>query len=429
MIEMSEKEQAEHLVRIVLDAVEKDRGTNVNLEEISSLVDEAESELSKENWKKALELAVRAKDRLRVTRMTIFDQWDQKKMESSTIFIGGVGALGCEVAKNLALMGVGRIVLCDYDDIELSNISRQMLFHEKDIGMKKADIAKERLLNMNESICVEAYSQKIQELPGKIYEECDILVSCLDSFVPRRYLNSVSVSLEKVFVDGGMEGLHGVVYVFHPPQTACRECNPMMAREERKAFCTLLGEARRKALGLTKEGRNAESELDFSEYARREQSRKIPTFVSTTSIIAGIQTQEVVKIVQGLGQPLYGKALFYLGEGNDQGVLFSTIPLKRNPSCPACSEIGKSERIIESANPAESLESFITRINNRYAYPDMLLFKHGLVLFDGESVSRGEFESLSALDKTLTELDIQDGDSILMVTQQRINPITITIHY
>ena len=429
MIEMSEKEQAEYMVGIVLDAVEKDRGTNVDLEQISSLLIEAKSELKKRNWKKALEVATKAKDKLRVSRMTVYDQWDQRRMESATIFIGGVGALGCEVAKNLALMGVGRIILCDYDDIELSNISRQMLFCEKDIGRKKTDVARERLRDMNGSASVETYSQKIQELPGKLFEECDVLVSCLDSFIPRRYLNSVSVSLEKALVDGGMEGLRGVVYVFHPPQTACRECNPMMAREERKAFCTLLGEARRKALGLTKEGRSVESELDFSEYTKKEQSKKIPTFMSTTSIIAGIQTQEVVKIIQQIGQPLYGKALFYLGEGNDQGILFSTVPLSKNPSCPACSEIAKSERVIESANPAESFESFITRINNRYACPDMLLFKHGMVLFDGEAFSSGECESLPALEKTLAELDIQDGDSLVMVTSQRINPVTITVHY
>ena len=425
---LKEKDEAEELVNLVLEALEKDSETNVDLSEIQTLVEEAVSELEKQNWKRAIELALKAKDRLRITRMTIYDQWDQMKMEKASVLIAGVGALGCEIAKNLALMGVGRIILCDYDDIELSNVSRQMLFREKNIGKKKADVAQERLLRMNESIAVEAYPQKIQELPGHIYEECDVLVSCLDSFVPRRYLNSVSVSLEKPFVDGGMEGLQGVVYVFHPPHTACRECNPMMAREERKAFCTLLGEARRKALGLTKEGKNPD-EIDFSEYLQKEQTKKIPTFMSTTSIIAGIQTQEIVKIIQGIGKPLYGKALFYLGEGNDQGILFSTIPLAKNPSCPACSDLGKSEKIIESASPSELFDSFVERINARYAYPDMLLFKHGMVLFDGESVTKGETQYVTILKKTLGELGIRNGDSILLVTQQRMNPITITVHY
>lgn len=425
-----EKEQAERLVRIVQDAVEKDSETNIDLSEIHSLVGEAVLELEKKNWERASQLATEAKDRLRVTRMTVFDQWEQSKMKKATVFIAGVGALGCEIAKNLALMGTGRIILCDYDDIELSNVSRQMLFREEDIGEKKADIAKKRLSEMNELITVEACSQKIQELPGHVYEESDVLVSCLDSFIPRRYVNSVSVSLEKPFVDGGMEGLQGVVYVFHPPQTACRECNPMMAREERKAFCTLLGEARRKALGLNREGKPPDDqEMDFSEYIRKEQTRKLPTFMSTTSIIAGIQTQEVVKIIQGIGKPLYGKALFYLGEGNDQGILFSTIPLAKNPSCPACSELGKSEKIIESASPSELFDSLIDRINTRYAYPDMLLFKQGMVLFDGESMAKGEPQYLASLNTTLSELGIQDGDSILLVTQQRMNPITIVIHY
>ena len=424
-----EKKKAEKLVRVIVDAVEKDSDTNIDLSEIRLLVEKAVSELERKNWEKTIELALKAKEKLRITRMTIYDQWDQRKMGKATVFIAGVGALGCEIAKNLALMGTGKIILCDYDDIELSNVSRQMLFREEDIGEKKVDIARKRLLKINDLISVEAYSQKIQELQGTIYEECDVLVSCLDSFVPRRYLNSVSVSLEKPFIDGGMEGLQGVVYAFHPPYTACRECNPMMAREERKAFCTLLGEARRKALGLTKEGKAPDEELDFSEYIRREQTKKIPTFMSTTSIIAGIQTQEVVKIIQDIGKPLYGKALFYLGEGNDQGILFSTIPLAKNPSCPACSELGKSEKITESASPSESLDSFVERINVKYAYPDMLLFKHGMVLFDGESVAKGESQYLPILKKKLAELGIKNGDSILLVTQQRMNPITITVHY
>lgn len=424
-----EEEKAERLIKVVMQAVEKDLETNIDLSGIEALVEEAFSEFERKNWKKAIELALKAKDGLRVTRMTVHDQWEQNKMEKSTIFIAGVGALGCEIAKNLALMGTGKIILCDYDDIELSNVSRQMLFREEDLGKKKAEIAQKRLLEMNEFISVEAYSQKIQDLPGSIYEECDVLVSCLDSFIPRRYLNSVSVSLERPFVDGGMEAFQGVVYVFHPPQTACRECNPMMAREERKAFCTLLGEARRKALGLDREGKALEEELDFSEYIRKEQTRKIPTFMSTTSIVAGIQTQEVVKIIQGIGKPIYGKALFYLGEGNDQGVLFSTIPLAKNPSCPACSELGKSEKIVESANPSELFDSFINRINSRYGYPDMLLFKHGMVLFDGESTARGEPQYLETLTKTLADLGIQNGDSIVLVTQQRMNPVTITVHY
>ncbi|MBU7019068.1 MAG: ThiF family adenylyltransferase [Theionarchaea archaeon] len=427
---MSEKkEKAQELVKVVVDALEKDSKTNIDLSEILPLVEDAVSELEKKNWERAIELALRAKDRLKITRMTVYDQWNQKKMEKTTIFVAGVGALGCEIAKNLILMGTGRVILCDYDDIELSNVSRQMLFRDEDIGKKKADVAQKCLLRMNEFTSVEAYSQKIQELPGTVYEECDVLVSCLDSFVPRRFLNSVSVSLEKPFVDGGIEGLQGVVYAFHPPQTACRECNPMMAREERKAFCTLLGEARRKALGLTRDGKDPEEELDFSEYIQREQTKKIPTFMSTTAIIAGIQTQEVVKIIQGIGKPLYGKALFYLGEGNDQGVLFSTIPLAKNPLCPACSEVGKSEKIIESAHPSELFDQFLDRINTRYAYPDMLLFKHGMVLFDGESILRGESQYLSNLKRSLEELGIQNGDSLLLVTQQRMNPITITVHY
>jgi len=87
--------------------------------------------------------------RERYDRQMRIEGWDQDLVSGSSVLIAGVGALGCEVAKNLALSGVGRLVLVDRDVVELSNLNRQMLFDESDIGLKKAEVAAKKLRAMN----------------------------------------------------------------------------------------------------------------------------------------------------------------------------------------------------------------------------------------------------------------------------------------
>lgn len=81
----------------------------------------------------------------------------------ATVFIAGMGALGCEVAKNLALMGIGKLIIADYDEIEVSNVSRQMLFCIEDSGKPKVEVAKQRLKELNPHVEVEAFYAKIEE--------------------------------------------------------------------------------------------------------------------------------------------------------------------------------------------------------------------------------------------------------------------------
>ncbi|MEM2041797.1 MAG: ThiF family adenylyltransferase, partial [Nitrososphaerota archaeon] len=88
----------------------------------------------------------------RYDRQMRISGWNQELVSGASVLIAGVGALGCEVAKNLALSGVGRIVLVDRDVVELSNLNRQMLFDESDIGRKKAEAGAEKLRAMNPHI-------------------------------------------------------------------------------------------------------------------------------------------------------------------------------------------------------------------------------------------------------------------------------------
>lgn len=152
-------------------------------------------------------------------RQSILKGWDQAVLKDAAVFILGVGALGCEIAKDLALVGVGKLVLCDLDTIETSNLSRQMLFRPGDEGRPKAEVAAERLKEMNPFMEVDFYFQKLQEIPMAVYEECDVIIAALDNIRARMDLNEIAIKLKKPMVEGGTVGFEGHVQVIVPEGT------------------------------------------------------------------------------------------------------------------------------------------------------------------------------------------------------------------
>ena len=149
-------------------------------------------------------------------RQQLIDGWDQEIVSEGCIMIVGVGALGCEIAKDFALMGIGKVVLVDLDTIETSNLSRQMLFKPGDEGRPKAEVAAERLKDMNPFLKVDFYFEKLQKLPMSVYEECDIVIAALDNFNARLDLNKICLRLKKPMVEGGTVGFEGHVQVVIP---------------------------------------------------------------------------------------------------------------------------------------------------------------------------------------------------------------------
>jgi molybdopterin/thiamine biosynthesis adenylyltransferase len=149
-------------------------------------------------------------------RQQLIEGWDQSVMDDSCIMIVGVGALGCEIAKDFALMGVGKLILIDLDTIETSNLSRQMLFKPGDEGRYKAEVAAERLKEMNRFLDVEFYNKKLQELPMSVYEESDVIIMALDNFNARMDLNKICLRLKKPIVEGGTVAFEGHVQIIIP---------------------------------------------------------------------------------------------------------------------------------------------------------------------------------------------------------------------
>jgi len=149
-------------------------------------------------------------------RQQLIEGWDQKVVDEACILIIGVGALGCEIAKDFALMGIGKLILVDLDTIETSNLSRQMLFHPGDEGRPKAEVAAERLKEMNPYLNVEFYFEKLQKLAMSVYEEADVVIAALDNFNARLDLNKICLKMKKPMVEGGTVGFEGHVQIVIP---------------------------------------------------------------------------------------------------------------------------------------------------------------------------------------------------------------------
>jgi len=215
----------------------------------------------------------------RFSRLRLIPWWDQGKIASCRLLVIGAGALGNEILKNAALLGFSQVIVVDMDRIEESNLSRAVLFRSEDIGGFKAEVA----ANAFRSLAPDA---RIVPVNGNLMESCglgllewsDVIVAGLDNREARLFINRSAWKVNRPWIDGGIEGINGVVRAFLPGQAPCYECTLGEVDWEllqKRMSCNLL------LLEPKAEG-------------------KIPTTPTISSIIAGLQVQEAVKLIHGL---------------------------------------------------------------------------------------------------------------------------------
>jgi molybdopterin/thiamine biosynthesis adenylyltransferase/DNA-binding transcriptional regulator YhcF (GntR family) len=218
---------------------------------------------------------------LRQDRLGTFDLiswWERDKVQAAKVMVVGAGALGNEVAKNLALMGMGHIFILDFDNIEAANLSRSVLFRERDNGRPKAEIAAARLHELNPDVKIQYFNGDVRTEVGLgVFRRMDAIIGCLDNREARLAVNRFCYRLNKPWVDGAIQELLGLVRVFVPEDGACFECTlTEQARREisMRYSCPLLGRANI-LLG------------------------KVPTTPTSASIVGGMQSQEALKLIHG----------------------------------------------------------------------------------------------------------------------------------
>ncbi len=168
------------------------------------------------------------KEQTRYLRQLIlpeFGEEGQLKIKNSKVLIIGAGGLGGPVSYYLAAAGVGHLIICDRDKVELSNLNRQILHGTNDIDVSKADSAHETLSNLNPSITVETHEVAVDDSNiAKYAEGVDVIVDCLDNVPSRFVINRYSIETGTAVVHAGIDCWTGQLTLLNPPHTPCVNC-------------------------------------------------------------------------------------------------------------------------------------------------------------------------------------------------------------
>lgn len=239
---------------------------------------------------------------------TLLSWFRKEKVSNARVLVAGAGALGNEVIKDLALFGVGNIFVVDFDRIEISNLTRSVLFREEDAfeHRYKAEVAAKRAMEINPQIKVTPIVGNLFSDVGlALYRSVDVIIGCLDSRLARYQLNRIAMRAGKTWIDGSIENLTGVVKVFTPGMS-CYECG--LSREEFNIIMLRTG---------------------CADVVRSQTSQgRVATTPVSASIVGAVQAQEALKIIHlssyGEEKPPYttlqGKMWRYEGLTNSTGI-------------------------------------------------------------------------------------------------------------
>lgn len=283
----------------------------------------------------------------RFARFKLINWWEQERLQKAKVLVIGSGALGNEILKNLALLGIGNIFIADMDNIENSNLSRSILFREKDNGEKKSEVAARVIKDIYPSINVQwFYGDIICDLGLGVYEWADIVIAGLDNREARLSVNRNCWKTNTPWIDGAIEQLNGLVRVFVPPYGACYECT--LSDVDWKII-----KSRRACGGLSRD------EMLLG---------KVPTTPTSASVIAGIQCQEAVKLLHGM-EVLESRGYMFNGLTHDSYV----IEYQKIEDCPSHETYDQIRNLNKSASSTSTRE-LINSIKNELGNDSVLEF-------------------------------------------------------
>ncbi len=246
-------------------------------------------------------------DEDRYARLEQIAWWDQSLLRNAKVLVAGVGALGNEILKNLALLGIGRIAAVDFDTVELSNLTRSVLFREEDRGQPKVQVAARRLAEINPDVRILPIQGDLSHEVGLgLLQRMDIVLAGLDSVGARVSLNQQCWQANVPWIDGALGELSGAVRVFLPPDSACYECG--------------LGQKDYQNLNALYSCNLLPRSVDVED--------QTPTTPTIASAIAAWQVQEAVKWLHGKAlEPDQG--IHFMGASNE----FHLLKYKRRSNC------------------------------------------------------------------------------------------------
>ena len=231
-------------------------------------------------------------------QMMLFGDEGQERLKKAHIFIAGAGGLGSPVSLYLAVAGVGTITIVDMDVVDQTNLNRQILHFDRDIGRKKTTSAKEKLREINPDITVHAIDVKIDETnAADLVGKADGIVDAMDNYPTRYLLNDLAIAKQIPFFHGGIRGFYGQATTIIPGTTPCLKCI----------------------------------------FPKAPPKEVFPVVGVTPGIIGTVQANEVLKYVLGIGELLTGRLFIWDG----MQAHAEEICMERNPYCEACGGVAK----------------------------------------------------------------------------------------
>lgn len=223
-----------------------------------------------------------------------FGEEGQEKLKRAKVFISGAGGLGSPVSIYLAAAGVGKIRIVDSDKVELSNLNRQILHWDRDVGKEKVDSAREKLQRLNQNVQLEGIREEITEDNIlQLVADCDLIVDAMDNFPTRYLLNKAALAKNIPFLHGAVYGFEGRATTIIPGKTPCLRCI----------------------------------------YPETPPAEKFPVIGVAPAVIGCIQATEAIKYILQIGELLSGRLLIYDG----LGLRFFEVEVKKDPECKECS--------------------------------------------------------------------------------------------
>jgi molybdopterin/thiamine biosynthesis adenylyltransferase len=232
----------------------------------------------------------------RYHRQLILPGWGeetQARLRASSVFIAGAGGLGSPVAQYLAAAGVGTLRICDSGKVELSNLNRQLLHSDRDLGKPKVRSAARTVRRVNPQVRVVPLREAIDEdSVEELVGDAQLILDCLDNFPTRQVLNALAVRRGLPMIHAGVTGYSGQITFLHPPATACLAC--IVPQSPPQEVFPILG--------------------------------------ATAGLLGCLQALEALKYLSGSGPLLVGRMLFCDGEA----MQFQEVAIQKDPHCPVC---------------------------------------------------------------------------------------------
>ncbi|MBT4521810.1 MAG: molybdopterin-synthase adenylyltransferase MoeB [Halieaceae bacterium] len=242
---------------------------------------------------------------MRYSRQILMPEFDiagQERMRSGTVLVAGLGGLGSPVALYLAAAGVGRLLLADGDDVELSNLQRQIAHGEADIGVNKAQSAAASVTALNSEVGVEVVAQQLNPSNmSELVERADVVVDATDNYPARFALNRACIEAAVPLVSAAAVRGEGQLSVFDPVRGGpCYRCLYPVQGNDTALSCSESG-----------------------------------VLAPLVGVLGSLQAMETLKILSGYGEPLRSRLLLV----DLHGVDIRTLELPAWPECPDCGHL------------------------------------------------------------------------------------------